>query len=94
MRVKDRVVLLKIIVYDGIMMQMARVILIYPGEMIREGEEWQGREEATAAAATFVNQPVVDPKVSNWPDWVEEKSCDICETTKSLKLQRQELLQL
>ena len=46
--------------------------------MIREGEEWQGREEATTAAATFVNQPVVDPKVSNWPDWVEEK---ICETT-------------
>ena len=42
MRVKDRVVLLKIIVYDGIMMQMARVILLFPGEMIREGEEGQG----------------------------------------------------
>ena len=58
-------VLLIIMVYDGIMMQMARVILIYPGQMIREGEEWQGREEATATAATFVNQPVLHPKVSN-----------------------------
>ena len=35
-------VLLIIMVYDGIMMQMARVILLFPGEMIREGEEGQG----------------------------------------------------
>ena len=78
-------VLLIIMVYDGIMMQMARVILLFPGEMIREGEEGQGWDEATSAAATFVNQPVFDPKVSNR---VADRSwCYICEVT-SFKLAR------
>ena len=58
--------------------------------MIREGEEGQGWDEATSAAATFVNQPVFDPKVSNR---VADRSwCYICEVTsfspKSFKLAR------